>query len=192
MGRISVWSRATILGLCFATIMGIGAQPATAYDTGRKWASSSSTWPQYRVYMDYKSLSSSWRTATYNARMHWNNAGDTKQYFYYDSGSLGHTIKSGSYGTGKALGWTLAVGAPIYDADITLNLSHNMSTGSTVAWNQYDGQAVVLHELGHVLELHESPVSGATMYQTMPAGTTERRSLATDDINGIRAQYGRK
>lgn len=192
MERMTLRGRTILIGLCFATVLGVGVHNASAYDAGRKWASSSSSWPQYRVYMDYRTLSSAWRTATYNMRMHWNNAGDTKMYFYYDDASRGHNITSGSYGTGKALGWTLAVGSPIYDADITINVSHNMATGSTVASNQYDGQAVVLHELGHVLELGHSTVSGATMLANIPAGTTSRRSLATDDLNGIRALYGRK
>jgi hypothetical protein len=178
--------------LVMSVLACLWASPASAYDTGRKWAKNSSSWPLYRVYMDYRTLSSSWRTATYNARMEWNNKGASKEYFYYDSTGYGHDVKSGSYGTGKALGWTLAIGSPIYDADITLNLSWNMSTGSSVAWNQYDGQAVVLHELGHVLELHHSTVSSATMRSALPAGTTAYRSLASDDINGIRALYGNK
>ena len=48
-----------------------------------------------------------------------------------------------------------------------------------------DIQNTVTHEAGHVLGLGHTPVADATMYASAPEGETSKRSLATDDIQGV-------
>ncbi|MEX1023976.1 MAG: matrixin family metalloprotease [Planctomycetota bacterium] len=55
--------------------------------------------------------------------------------------------------------------------------------------NNIDIQAVATHEYGHSLGLGHSNVSGATMYPSIQTATGAR-TIATDDINGVRAIYG--
>ena len=67
------------------------------------------------------------------------------------------------------------------------------------AWNWDDGpgsvsgvdiQGVGCHELGHALGLDHSNVSGATMYPYITGSGSGERSIASDDINGVRSIYG--
>lgn len=177
--------------LSLAATIFVGPVNAYGYDAGREWAKTNSTWPQYRVYVDYASLSSSWRTVAYNSRMQWNDVGASKQYFYYSDSAGTHEIKMADYGNTGWLGSTLAIGSPIYDADTKLNSYYPIVTG-TPSSTQYDGQSLITHELGHWLELGHSTVDYATMRANQYAGTTWRRSLHSDDISGIQYLYGAK
>lgn len=49
---------------------------------------------------------------------------------------------------------------------------------------------IATHELGHVLGLHHSNVSGATMYPSYSRCSKTLRTLESDDIAGIRSLYG--
>jgi len=57
---------------------------------------------------------------------------------------------------------------------------------------QIDLQGVGCHEYGHALGLDHSGVSGATMYPSITGSGSGQRSIATDDINGVKAVYGAK
>jgi len=52
-----------------------------------------------------------------------------------------------------------------------------------------DTETVALHEIGHLLSLAHSNVAGSVMFHTYQG---QRRALTQDDINGIRALYGRR
>jgi hypothetical protein len=68
------------------------------------------------------------------------------------------------------------------------------------AWNWQDGpgsvgsgmdiQGVACHELGHALGLGHSNTSSATMYAYVTGSGSGERSIATDDINGVKYIYG--
>jgi hypothetical protein len=55
--------------------------------------------------------------------------------------------------------------------------------------NVFDTQTVALHEIGHLLGLSHSTDPNAIMFAFYSG---ERRALGQDDINGIRALYGRR
>ena len=61
------------------------------------------------------------------------------------------------------------------------------TTGAATA---YDLQSCLTHEFGHWAPLSDvaSPTD-ATMYQTMAKGETKKRTLASDDIAGVRYCY---
>ncbi|KAL6143352.1 hypothetical protein ACLB2K_054047 [Fragaria x ananassa] len=52
----------------------------------------------------------------------------------------------------------------------------------------FDYESCALHEIGHLLGLAHSSVSGAAMAPSLPAGATVR-GLHADDIAGIKALY---
>lgn len=54
--------------------------------------------------------------------------------------------------------------------------------------SSYDVETVALHEIGHILGLQHSSVSGAVMFPSISASTTIR-ALTNDDIEGIRKLY---
>lgn len=53
---------------------------------------------------------------------------------------------------------------------------------------QYDVETIALHEIGHLLGLAHSSVSGAVMFPTVSANATVR-VLSADDVEGIRRLY---
>ena len=47
----------------------------------------------------------------------------------------------------------------------------------------------MVHEVGHVIGIGHSNVSGATMYPSVSACNTANRTLATDDVNAKNDLY---
>jgi hypothetical protein len=82
----------------------------------------------------------------------------------------------------------------IIEADIVLNSYLQFSTDGTSG--TFDLQAVVTHELGHLLGLAHSSVKGAMMFQRMAPNRSgastalDSRILSDSDVAAVRALYG--
>jgi len=71
----------------------------------------------------------------------------------------------------------------IYDADVYTNTSVQMySSRESGCSSEYDIDGIMVHEVGHVIGIGHSSVSGATMYPSISACNTSARTLASDDI----------
>lgn len=71
----------------------------------------------------------------------------------------------------------------IYDADVYTNTSVQLySSGESGCSAEYDINGIMAHEVGHVIGIGHSNVSGATMYPSISACNTSARTLASDDI----------
>ncbi|HSO38469.1 MAG TPA: matrixin family metalloprotease [Labilithrix sp.] len=77
----------------------------------------------------------------------------------------------------------------IYDADLEIREDLPWSGAGTPGPDAYDLQAVLTHEVGHVLGLAHAQHKDAVMAPSYSPGSTSQRALSTDDAQGICAIY---
>jgi hypothetical protein len=105
----------------------------------------------------------------------WRNAADP------DYNMVGPTLAHADYPPGCTF-VTNTFPKPVHFDDS----EHLWSIGAVT--DAYDVETVALHEIGHILGLQHSTVSGAVMAPTISSRST-LRSLQPDDIAGIRSLY---
>lgn len=78
----------------------------------------------------------------------------------------------------------------IFDADIVTNTAYNWaSRGEACSGSEFYIEGVMVHEVGHLLGLGHSPVSGATMLASTGPCNDAPRTTAADDEAAIRDLY---
>ena len=189
----------SILSLVICTIIVCAtAQPALAYvllSPRRRWSTTPVTVRTYNVGNSTITDGSGGVNATVSAIRAWGIINSSSTSSPAVRGSAPATIMLNSNGgvcTGNCLAATLTgyyvsqTGDDrITDADVYTNTSIQMySSGESGCSAEYDINGIMVHEVGHVIGIGHSSVSGATMYPSVSACNTSPRSLASDDIAG--------
>jgi hypothetical protein len=77
----------------------------------------------------------------------------------------------------------------IYDADMEINATVPLAVGDPVPPDGYDFLSIITHEAGHFLGMAHSGDDRATMYASYAPGTTFKRTLTADDVEGLCSIY---
>jgi hypothetical protein len=78
----------------------------------------------------------------------------------------------------------------ITDADIVTNKKNNLaSLGEACSGAEYYAEGIMVHEVGHLLGLGHSTVSGATMFPSVSACNNNPATIENDDRAGINDLY---
>ncbi len=79
----------------------------------------------------------------------------------------------------------------IDDADVYTNTKIDMTSSREPdgCSGEYDIDGIMVHEVGHVIGLGHSTVTGATMYPSVSSCNFNNRTLEADDIAGKNALY---
>jgi hypothetical protein len=151
-----------------------------------KWTGTTCTTPQRgRVSIDVKNLGPvACDQVQYNS-----DQGNQHVIIFYDSdwpyaedtaNTLGLTTITFDPDTGE-----------IYDADMAIKSTPDipLSISDPVPPDGYDLLSIITHEAGHFLGLAHSPDPNATMYASYDAGSTNKRTLSSDDTGAICSVY---
>jgi hypothetical protein len=187
----------TILSLVIATIIvAASSQPAMAYvllSPRRRWATTPVTVRVYNVGNSTITDGDGGVTAVVGAIRVWGIISSSSTSSAAVRGTAPATIMLNTNGgicTGSCLAATLTgyyvtqTGDDrIYDADIYTHTAYQYySSRESGCSNEYDIDGIMAHEVGHVIGIGHSNVSGATMYPSVSACNTGNRTLASDDI----------
>ncbi len=173
---------------------------------GQKWPGSN---PLINYYINENTLDCTGEGATIqNTAATWN-AVTGKQFAFIYAGTTGATIYGKNsvneilwrnyYASSTSLAhsiYWLDVNGNISETDIEFNDYYNWSTATTPPSGQYDVETILLHEMGHWLNLRDlyGDVTGypsdsaKVMYGYGSSGAT-KRTLAIEDISGIQWIY---
>ncbi len=78
----------------------------------------------------------------------------------------------------------------IFDADIVTNTARDWaSAGETCSGTEFRIEGVMVHEVGHLLGLGHTSVSGATMFPSVSACNNNPASTEADDDNAVNNLY---
>jgi hypothetical protein len=186
----------SILSLVICTIIVVAtAQPALAYvllSPRRRWSTTPIAVRTYNVGNSTISDGSGGVNATVSAIRAWGIINSSSTSSAAVRGSAPATImlnSNGSICTGGCLAATLtgyyvsqSGDDRIYDADVYTNTSHQFySSGEPACSGEYDINGIMVHEVGHVIGIGHSNVSGATMYPSVSACNAGNRTLEADD-----------
>ncbi|MGN6185921.1 MAG: matrixin family metalloprotease [Thermoanaerobaculia bacterium] len=185
------------LSLAFTLmVLIVSAQPVLAYtllSPRRRWSTTPVTVRVYNVGNSTITDGDGGVTATVNAIRAWGIISSSSTSSAAVRGTAPATImlnNNGAVCTGSCLAATLTgyyvtqTGDDrIYDADVYTNTSVQLySSRESGCSAEYDIDGIMTHEVGHVIGIGHSSVSGATMYPSVSACNTAPRSLAADDI----------
>lgn len=189
--------KARILSLAITTIILVAsAEPALAYvllSPRRRWASTPISVRTYYIGNNTITDSDKGVTAVVGAIRVWGIISSSSTTSSAVRGSAPATIMLNTNGglcSGSCLAATLTgyytslTGDDrIYDADVYTNTSIQFySSRESGCSSEYDIDGIMAHEVGHVIGIGHSNVSGATMYPSVSACNAGNRSLSSDDF----------
>ena len=184
----------TILALAIATIIVIAsAEPSMAYvllSPRRTWATTPVPVAVFTGGNPTINDGSGGVAATVSAVKAWLVVNSTTTNQRAVRGQAPATIeldKNGRICTGSCLAATLTgyySGSTIYDADVYTNTrySYTSSKETDGCSGEFDIDGIMVHEVGHVIGIGHSNVSGATMYPTVSSCNYNNRTLEADDL----------
>ncbi len=187
-------NKKNLLALAIAlTVVVLSAEPVMAYtllSPRRTWAS---TPISVRVYTTGNSTINDGDggvTAVVGAIRAWNTVGSGTTSQQAVRGTAPATIMLNTNGricTGSCLAATLTgyySGSTIYDADIYTNTKYKYTSSRETdgCSSEYDMDGIMVHEVGHVIGIGHSSVSGATMYPSVSSCNYNNRTLEADDL----------
>jgi predicted Zn-dependent protease len=193
----------TILALAFV-LVAVSAAPAFAYtllSPRRVWKTTPVTVRVYTAGNSTINDGDGGVTAVVGAIKAWGIISSSTTSSPAVRGTAPATITLNSNGhicTGSCLAATLTgyyhtEGSNTYidDADIYTNtkFSYTSSRETDGCSGEYDIDGIMTHEVGHVIGLGHSSVSGATMYPSVSACNFNNRTLESDDIAGKNDLY---
>ncbi len=184
-------------------VLGAIAEPAFGYvllSPRRRWASTPVSVRTYYIGNNTIADSDKGVTAVVGAIRAWGIISSSSTTSAAVRGSAPATIMLNSNGglcSGNCLAATLTgyyvsqTGDDrIYDADVYTNTAIQFYSSREASCSaEYDIDGVMVHEVGHVIGIGHSTVSGATMYPSVSACNYGPRSLATDDVNAKNDLY---
>ena len=190
-----------ILSIIFSISLIVGSSIALAYSlSGLRWSGTSTT---YRINQNVSNWG--WTASIANAEYSWDNAGSMFRFYYggitANNGGIYDGVNTVGWGLAPnnwiAATWNWTSGSTIIETDFIFNTDQYGVSGFSTTGNSccYDVENTSAHEFGHWLKLNHS-TSGcgwsweATMCSSANRGETRKRSLETDDKNGIKAIYG--
>jgi len=184
----------TILALAITTVIVMAsADPAMAYvllSPRRTWASTPVSVPVYQVGNNSVADGSGGVNAVRSAITAWGMVSSSVTSQQAVRGSAPATImlnNNGKICNGSCLAATLTgyyTGSTIYDADVYTNTKYKFySSGEADGCSsEFDIEGIMVHEVGHVIGIGHSNVTGATMYPSVSACNAANRTLEADDI----------
>ena len=194
-------NKKTILALAIATVLVVvAAEPVMAYtllSPRRTWASTPIAVRTYTTGNSSITDGDGGVTAVVGAIKAWGVVSSSSTNQAAVRGQAPATIMLNNNGhicSGSCLAATLTGyynGNTIYDADVYTNTKYKYysSRESDGCSAEYDIDGIMVHEVGHVIGLGHSTVSGATMYPSVSACNAGNRTLEADDIAGKNDLY---
>ena len=158
-----------------------------------KWSTSSAVY-------DPHTMSATWITIASDGRTAWNNVSPSPWNISRNDTSANDVTYAPIDGAGGTLGgvglycsgvYCSVAGQTVTSAGMIFDNAENWHTSSNcmVPANQFDARSNSTHEFGHFSTLNHSGVAAATMWGGLAPGNCNQRSLETDDINGLNAQW---
>ena len=184
----------TILALAIATIIVMAsADPAMAYvllSPRRTWASTPVNVPVYSTGNKTIIDGSGGVAAVVGAVKAWGMVSSNSTNQQAVRGQAPATIMLNNNGricNGSCLAATLTgyySGSTINDADVYTNTKYKFTSSNETdgCSGEFDIDGIMVHEVGHVIGIGHSNVSGATMYPTVSSCNFNNRTLEADDI----------
>lgn len=194
-------SKKNLFALAIAlTVVVLSAEPMMAYtllSPRRTWASTPISVRVYTTGNNSINDGDGGVTAVVGAVRAWGIISSSSTTQQAVRGTAPSTIMLNSNGkicTGSCLAATLTgyySGNTIYDADIYTNtrFSYTSSRETDGCSGEYDIDGIMVHEVGHVIGLGHSSVSGATMYPSVSSCNYNNRTLEADDLAGKNDLY---